>query len=100
MKKTLLALSAVAALALPASAETLGDMLREAGHEAIIGTWTDEASGSVTVTYAWSIEDHAIALTVNMGERVSKAIIGIDPETGDVVHNGYDNQGGSTTGRW
>lgn len=103
MKKSLLAaLFAAASISALPAAESLGEMIRGAGHGAIVGTWVDEASGgqAVKVTYDWKIKDHALTSTVVTGERISTALIGIDPETGDVLHTGYDNRGGTIAGRW
>ena len=103
MKITLLAtLASLVALAATSTAQSLGDTIREAGHEAIIGTWVDEASGgqAVKVVYGWTVKDHAITSTVTTGERTSIAMIGIDPDSGDILHTGYDNRGGMISGRW
>lgn len=103
MKTILLTtLFAFSSLAATQAADSLGDKIREAGHEAILGTWVDETSGgqAVKVVYSWTIKDHAISSTVTTGDRISTAIIGIDPESGDILHTGYDNNGGTISGRW
>jgi hypothetical protein len=87
---------------LGARAETLGDKLREAGWEGIIGTWVDvETKGErVKTTYTWKFKDKLIQVTNKTVDRVSVAWLGLNAKTGEVFHFGADNEGGSSLGKW
>jgi hypothetical protein len=83
-------------------AENLGELLEQVGLGAIVGTWVDEDTQgeNATVTYAWRIQNHALALSVKSQNGQSEALIGIDPASKEVLHVGIDEQGRLTKGKW
>lgn len=85
-----------------ATAENLGEMLKESGWDKIIGTWVDaETTGErATIQYAWKYENHVIESTSTMGDRKSTSLIGLNGKTGEVYHVGANNQGGGVLGKW
>ena len=93
---------AAAVLCGSATAETLGDMIREAGWNKIIGTWVDaDTKGqNIRVKYAWKYKDHAIQVTSKLGEVQSTGLIGRNAATGEVFMTGVNSEGGATLGKW
>ena len=93
---------AAAALCTGATAETLGDMIRQAGWNKIIGTWVDaDTKGeNIRVKYAWKYKDHAIQVTSKLGEVQSTGLIGRNAATGEVFMTGVNSEGGATLGKW
>ena len=88
-----------------ATAENLGDVLRESDWDRIIGTWVDaETKGSRNkTTYSWRFQDRVIEITSwdNWDdEKESVSLIGYNPKTGDVFNLSADSQGASSLGRW
>ncbi|NNC89039.1 MAG: hypothetical protein HKN82_11325 [Akkermansiaceae bacterium] len=90
------------ALASPTTAETLGDILREAGWDKIVGTWLDAETGgdAVKTTYKWRIRDHVLEVTTHTAGTESVGMIARVGGSGEVVHAGADNQGGTAVGKW
>ena len=88
-----------------ATAENLGDVLRESDWDRIIGTWVDaETKGARNkTTYAWRFKDRVIEIASWDswdGEKESVSLIGLNPKTGDVFNLSADSQGASSLGRW
>lgn len=102
IKNWTMGMMTMAALCISAPAETLGDMLRTAGWDKIIGTWVDaDTKGkNIRVKYAWKYEDHAIQVTSKMGEIHSTGLIGRNAATGEVFMSGINSKGGATLGKW
>lgn len=82
--------------------ESLGQLLREAQLERLIGTWVDQGSkgASVTTTYAWKYEDHVLEATTKLPDLTAFALMGQNARSGDVFHMGADSRGGSSLGKW
>ena len=68
----------IAASTAPA-AETLGELLREAKWDGLIGTWVDaDTNGeNVKTTYAWKFKDRLIEVTTKMGTTEAVALMGV-----------------------
>lgn len=96
-----LAITTFGSTPLPA-ADTLGDVLREAGWQRIIGTWVDAETGGekIRATYEWKIDDRVIATTTRRFGKESAALICINAKSGDIFHIGGDSEGGSFLGKW
>ena len=95
-----LAVAALVSLAaLPAKAESLGDMMRSAGWDRIFGTWVDADTqgAAVSISYGWKFKDKVVESTVKMGDRESYSLIGINATNGEVFHVGVDSDGGNPT---
>lgn len=97
--RLVLALSILALSAATASAESLGDMMRNSGWDRVVGTWAND-EGNVEVTYAWKLKDHILETTTKMGDRTSVALIGVNADTEKLFHVGGDDQGGCIQGAW
>jgi YVTN family beta-propeller protein len=80
----------------------LGDVLRDAKWGRLIGTWVDEPTGGKTsrTTFAWKIKDVLIESAHRDSSNESFALIGVNPETGEVFHNGADRGGSMFAGKW
>jgi hypothetical protein len=85
-----------------AAAENLGDMLREAGWQKMLGTWVDaETKGEkIMVRYGWKYKDHVIQVNSKMGELQSTGFIGRNGKTGEVYQAGVNSMGGASLGQW
>ena len=96
------AVAAVTILGIPASAETLGEMLRDSGWDRILGTWVDEDSGGerVATTYKWRFKDRVIEVSTETQNMNSVGLIAVSAESGEVVHAGADDRGGTALGTW
>lgn len=80
-------------------AATLGEMVRSADLEWMVGKWANE-DGNVTFSYTWKLDKHALAVTFKMGEVESEGMILVKPGTDDIIHGAADNKGGMTVGKW
>jgi len=106
--RTITACCAVVAAALtlgsiPAvAAGNLGDVLREAGWDRIIGTWTgaNPKGSQIRITYAWRFKDRVLEITTRNGEKETVSLVARNPKTGKVFNASADNQGGSSIGEW
>ena len=85
-----------------ASAESLGELLRESNWDRVIGTWVDaDTKGEViTTTYAWKIEDRVVEITTQEANKESVALMGVNAKSGEVFHMGADSEGASSLGKW
>ena len=97
-------LTAVLALgSFPAvAADNLGNVLRESGWDRILGTWVDaETQGAKSkITYAWRFKNQVVEATSQEGHKESVALMGHNPNKGEVFHVSVDDGGGSSIGRW
>jgi hypothetical protein len=102
MKSWMSVLMVMSVLWSSAAAENLGDMLREAGWNKIIGTWMDaDTKGEkITVRYGWKYKDHVIQVTSTMGELKSTSLIGRNGKTGEIFQAGANSTGGASLGKW
>ncbi len=80
----------------------LGAILGESRWDRLIGTWVDATSrgAGYKTTYAWKLPDRVIEVTSKDPGNESVALIGVDPETGEIFHNGADRNGSVFTGKW
>jgi len=97
-----LAVVLAAACALPATAETLGDALREGGWDRVLGTWIDAETGgrALKMVYAWRFKDTLMELRSWENGRESVSFMGRNGKTGEVYHFGADEKGGGSLGQW
>ncbi|MGJ8697411.1 MAG: hypothetical protein ACSHYF_13930 [Verrucomicrobiaceae bacterium] len=99
-------LASIAALAFAvtssARADDLGDALRHAGWEGILGTWVDsDTKGEVIKTiYAWKFEDKLIEVNTSYGDTKSVSLMAFDPDKEAVFSVSGDNKGGGSIGKW
>lgn len=80
----------------------LGEALRAAGFERLLGTWVDaETSGEgFRVTYGWRFEDEVMDVTTSERTRKTASLMGLNSGTGEVYHIGINSEGTSTLGTW
>lgn len=81
------------------AAETLGQILRDAKWEGILGTWVDPETKDVT-TFAWKIKDKVIEVRAKEGNRESVSLVGVNAKTSEVFHMGANSDGASFLGQW
>lgn len=86
----------------PTRAETLGDLMKEAGLNRMIGRWVDaETKGErIKVNYLWKFKGAVIESSSEIGDRKSIGLIALNAETKEVYHVGADDQGGTSLGTW
>jgi hypothetical protein len=99
IRALLITLFALSPLTSGLHAATLGEMTRSAGFEWIIGKWATE-DGNLALSYTWKLDEHAVAVTFKMGDRVSEGLIMVKPGTDKVVSGGADNKGGMFVATW
>ncbi|MDB4697408.1 hypothetical protein OAF29_11100, partial [Akkermansiaceae bacterium] len=64
-------------------AQTLGDVMKEAGIEKMLGTWVDaDTNGeNFKLSYKWKIKNHAVEVSLKTQENTSSALIVFDQES-------------------
>lgn len=90
-----------AASLLPLRAESLSDLVSQAGLEWLIGRWEarSESGPSTTLAYEWRLEKNAVAVHFDSPDMASEGLIGRNPKSGDVGYVGINNRGGGAMGR-
>jgi len=91
------------ALGAPAvSAESLGELLRGAGWDRIVGVWVDQETNgqNIRLAYAWKFADKLIELSVKTADNEATALIGVNGKTGEVYQVGADSKGTGSLGKW
>ena len=84
------------------SAESLGEMLRGAGWDRILGVWVDQETNGqkIRLTYAWKYEDKVLELSAKTSDNEATALIGVNGKTGEVYQVGADSKGTGSLGKW
>lgn len=105
--KTLSQILSIAALSVSFTAsnlqaQTLGDVMKEAGIEKMLGTWVDaDTNGeNFKLSYKWKIKDHAVELSLKTQESTSSALIVFDQESEQVLQMGVNSEGALGRGTW
>jgi DNA-binding beta-propeller fold protein YncE len=82
--------------------QLLSDVMREAGVDRLIGTWVDAGSkgAGLKQSFQWKLKDRIVEHISKDPNNESVAMIGLDPENGEVYHKGGDRQGAVFHGSW
>ncbi|MBT7304916.1 MAG: hypothetical protein HN849_35640, partial [Victivallales bacterium] len=80
----------------------LGEALKAAGFERLLGTWVDAETGGedIRVTYGWRFEDEVMDITASDRTKKTASLMGLNSGTGEVYHIGVDSEGTSSLGTW
>lgn len=83
-------------------AQTLGDVMKEAGIEKMLGTWVDaDTNGeNFKLSYKWKIKGHAVELSLKTQDTTSSALIVFDQESEQVLQMGVNSKGALGRGTW
>ena len=82
-----------------AAAENLGEILREAKWDGIVGTWVDPDTKNAT-KFSWKFRDQVIEIRSKESGKESIGLMGVNGKTGKVFHMGADSEGTSVLGEW
>lgn len=82
--------------------QRLSEVMRETGVDRLMGTWVDVGSkgAGLKQTFQWKLPDRIIEHTSKDPTSESVALIGLNPESGEVVHSGGDRDGAMFKGVW
>lgn len=82
--------------------QLLSDVMRESGVDRLIGTWVDAGSNGAGLkqTFRWKLRDRIIEQSSKDPNNESVALIVLNPESGEVQHNGGDRDGATFKGTW
>lgn len=82
--------------------QLLGDVMREARVDRLIGTWVDATNhgAGLKQTFRWAIQDRVIEFTSKDPNNESIALIALHPQSGNVQHTGGDRDGATFQGVW
>ena len=81
------------------AAETLGQILRDAKWEGILGTWVDPETKDVT-RFAWKFKDKVIEVRAQDGSKETVSLVGVNARTGEIFNMGASSDGTSFLGDW
>jgi len=81
------------------AAETLGQVLRDAKWEGILGTWVDPKTKDV-MRFSWKIKDRVIEQRDKVQNTEGVSLIGVNAKTGEVFEMGADSDGASGLATW
>lgn len=99
---SLVVATSLAFSAIPARAQSLGDIVSEYGYDGIIGRWvaTGDNDRTYELEYKWAIDKHVIIVDVKIGRFKYHGMIMFVPSRMEVIQIGADNMGRTWKGTW
>ncbi len=97
---SVVAILASSALWSGVQAQTMGDIVAEAGVEWLIGNWVEEGRPSTRVTFEWLLDKHAISVGFDADSVKARGIIIYRAHTNEVLYFAADNGGATGEGEW
>lgn len=82
--------------------QSLADLVREAGHDWMIGRWegsTDDGS-TLTHSFAWDLDKHVVVMRGKAGEMEYMGVTALDPVSKEPRYIGFDSRGSISKGTW
>ena len=92
----------LAVCAVPAVAQQkLGDFISDGGYDWVIGKWAAASDeGKIELEYKWGLNKCVVLIEMKTGQYKNRQIVMLNPDRGEVIGVGADNQGGTWKGDW
>lgn len=81
-------------------AQTLGDVIKEAKGDWLIGDWVEQGDESTAVSFRWDLDRHAIVVVFKSRLTKARGMITYAAKENKVRYLSADNRGATGTGRW